>query len=213
MVMTVAILADKELVKEFVAQIGTMAEIIYADSLRSLLIIEADMYFDFEFSEDAERIGRLKALASKPVFVNAVDTPRSLLGNSLIRFNGWPTMAGRSRLEVSAAPEMEATLMKLEEEGLPVVRVPDMIGMVTPLIVSMIINEAYHTLGEGVSSKQEIDLAMRTGTNYPFGPFEWADRIGIERVFRLLQRMAETGGGYDVAPSLKEEFNNPQTNL
>src|ERR1700710_2457559 len=46
-------------------------------------------------------------------------------------------------------------------------------------VVAMIINEAYYALDAGVSSKESIDLAMKLGTGYPYGPFEWADRIGL----------------------------------
>jgi 3-hydroxybutyryl-CoA dehydrogenase len=58
----------------------------------------------------------------------------------------------------------------------------------------MIINEAYLTLEEGIASREDIDLAMKLGTNYPYGPFEWADRIGLGNVVRVLRgAQKETG--------------------
>ena len=42
----------------------------------------------------------------------------------------------------------------------------------------MIINEAFLALQEGVSTKEEINTAMKLGTNYPLGPFEWVEKIG-----------------------------------
>ena len=33
-------------------------------------------------------------------------------------------------------------------------------------------------LNEGVASSSDIDIAMKTGTNYPHGPLEWARTIG-----------------------------------
>lgn len=65
--------------------------------------------------------------------------------------------------------------------------VSDRIGMVSPRIVCMIINEAYYTLQEGTASKQDIDTGMKLGTAYPYGPFEWAEKIGIKNVYELLQ--------------------------
>ena len=53
----------------------------------------------------------------------------------------------------------------------------------------MIINEAFIALREGVSTKEEINTAMKLGTNYPYGPFEWAGKIGIERVNALLDKL------------------------
>jgi 3-hydroxybutyryl-CoA dehydrogenase len=53
-------------------------------------------------------------------------------------------------------------------------------------ILATIINEAALALDEGVASKEDIDTAMRLGTNYPRGPLEWADLIGREHCGRML---------------------------
>lgn len=83
--------------------------------------------------------------------------------------------------------------------------VNDEIGMVTPRIVSMIINEACFVLGEGTAEVEAVDQAMKLGTNYPKGPFEWADAIGIENVFHLLESLhiATGDGKYKIAPRLR----------
>lgn len=53
-------------------------------------------------------------------------------------------------------------------------------------IVIMLINEAADTLHYNIASKEDIDLAMTKGVNYPRGLFEWADLIGIkECVLRM----------------------------
>jgi 3-hydroxybutyryl-CoA dehydrogenase len=58
--------------------------------------------------------------------------------------------------------------------------------MVTPRVICMIINEACYTLQEGTASLVDIDTSMKLGTNYPLGPFEWADKIGIQHVYQIL---------------------------
>ena len=70
----------------------------------------------------------------------------------------------------------------------------------------MIINEAYFALGENVSSKDEIDVAMKLGTNYPYGPFEWSKKIGLNRVYSLLEKLSETDSCYSTAPAMKNEL-------
>ena len=60
----------------------------------------------------------------------------------------------------------------------------------------MIINEAYFALEDNVSSKAEIDTAMKLGTNYPYGPFEWASVIGTENILTLLQKLYLTDSRY-----------------
>ena len=69
----------------------------------------------------------------------------------------------------------------------------------------MIINEAYFALEEGVSTKEEIDTAMKLGTNYPYGPFEWAKKIGLKNIFQLLDKLHKTNLRYEPAALLKKE--------
>jgi 3-hydroxybutyryl-CoA dehydrogenase len=53
-------------------------------------------------------------------------------------------------------------------------------------ILATILNEAALAYDEAVASREDIDTAMRLGTNYPRGPLEWADRIGKEHCGRML---------------------------
>ena len=64
--------------------------------------------------------------------------------------------------------------------------VVDEVGLVFPRILSLIINEAAFTLMEGTATAEDIDIAMRKGTNYPFGPLEWADKIGLDEVYAVV---------------------------
>ena len=73
----------------------------------------------------------------------------------------------------------------------------------------MIINEAFFALGEDISSKTEIDIAMKLGTNYPFGPFEWADLIGLDKIAQLLDACYLKDERYAIAPALRRELDSP----
>lgn len=55
-----------------------------------------------------------------------------------------------------------------------------------------IINEAMWAVTENVASARDIDTAMKLGTNYLYGPLEWADKIGIEKVQYLLEALNKT---------------------
>jgi len=74
--------------------------------------------------------------------------------------------------------------------------VPDIPGMISGRILAMIINEAYYTLQENVSTREEIDIAMKLGTNYPMGPFEWSEKIGLENIYDLLNKLGATDHRY-----------------
>jgi len=47
-------------------------------------------------------------------------------------------------------------------------------------ILVMLINEAADAVYFGIASKDDVDLAMTLGVNYPKGLLRWADEIGIE---------------------------------
>lgn len=74
--------------------------------------------------------------------------------------------------------------------------VPDVPGMISARVLSTIINEAYFTWEADVSTKEEIDTAMRLGTNYPLGPFEWSRRIGLGQIAGLLGSLGSTNPAY-----------------
>lgn len=56
-------------------------------------------------------------------------------------------------------------------------------------ILFMLINEATDALYLQIASKEDIDMAMTKGVNYPKGLLKWADEIGVEKVLNVLQSM------------------------
>ncbi len=58
-------------------------------------------------------------------------------------------------------------------------------------IISMLINEAIDTLYLKVASRDDIDLAMTKGVNYPKGLLAWADEIGLGAVLENLETLME----------------------
>lgn len=86
--------------------------------------------------------------------------------------------------------------------------VNDRVGMISMRIISMIINEAYLVWQEGTSDRKDIDTAMKLGTNYPYGPIDWSERIGIELIYNILKSMLDEFGDdrYRITPLLKEKY-------
>ncbi|MEN6290828.1 MAG: 3-hydroxyacyl-CoA dehydrogenase NAD-binding domain-containing protein, partial [Methanobacterium sp.] len=63
------------------------------------------------------------------------------------------------------------------------------------------INEAIRMLEEGVSSKEDIDSAIKLGLNHPMGPLELADFIGLDICLSILEVLAEGFGSERFKPT------------
>ncbi len=61
-------------------------------------------------------------------------------------------------------------------------------------ILAMLINEAYDALYLNIASKEDIDLAMTKGVNYPKGLLAWSEEIGLKEVLNRLQTLFEEYG-------------------
>lgn len=75
-------------------------------------------------------------------------------------------------------------------------------GFVTTRLICLFINEALHVLEEGVASVDDIDSAMRIGYSFQYGPFEMADRFGLDSVLAALERMFREYGELKYRPSI-----------
>ena len=99
--------------------------------------------------------------------------------------------------------EAETLVRGLGKESAEVKDAP---GLVFPRILSLIINEAARSLDEGIATAEEIDIALRLGTNYPQGPLRWADEIGLDEVLAVIEGLQEETGDdrYRPTPLLKK---------
>ena len=124
-------------------------------------------------------------------------------------FCGLPTLLNRPLLEVSLYDEADREQLAAicAALGTDYRLVADRVGLVTPRVICQIINEACFTVQEGTATMQDVDLGMRLGTNYPRGPFAWANAIGVERVYAVLDAMWHDTHDerYKICPLLKRQ--------
>lgn len=80
-------------------------------------------------------------------------------------------------------------------------------------ILMMLINEAADALFLNIASREDIDLAMTKGVNYPKGLLKWADEIGIANVVDYLDNMYDEyrEDRYRCSPLLRRMDINNQT--
>ncbi|MBO0587840.1 3-hydroxyacyl-CoA dehydrogenase [Sporosarcina sp. E16_8] len=78
-------------------------------------------------------------------------------------------------------------------------------GFVTSRISALVGNEAFYMLQEGIGTAEEIDKAIKLGLNYPMGPFELVDLVGLDTRLNNLNYLYEKlGEKYRPAPLLEQ---------
>lgn len=181
-------------------------------------VLGSDLVLDFILDEDPFQVEIYADKTNARVLVNTAKVSLAELSNlanhqlksKLFGFNGLPTFLNRSVLEASVLnPEDETPLAEVcKTLNTEYLLVDDRVGLVTPRIICMIINEAYYTAEEGTATREAIDLSMKLGTNYPFGPFEWCQRIGVKHVYELLEAVYEDTHDerYKICSRLKKEY-------
>ena len=90
--------------------------------------------------------------------------------------------------------------------GKTVVEARDFPGFAVNRILMPMINEAVYALHEGVSSIEDIDTAMKLGTNQPMGPLQLADFIGLDTCLAIMDVLFEgmSDSKYRACPLLRQ---------
>lgn len=127
--------------------------------------------------------------------------PRRVVGFGLL-----PPIEAGGVVELTAGLQTgEQALQRAQTfwEGLDLepILVADGPGLVRARVVCCLINEAVSALMEGIASAEDIDLAMKLGTNYPYGPLEWADAIGLDTVLGVVDGLFREWGDDRYRPS------------
>jgi 3-hydroxybutyryl-CoA dehydrogenase len=95
--------------------------------------------------------------------------------------------------------------MVAEKMGKETVTINEFPGFVTSRISALVGNEAFYMLQEGVGTPEDIDKAIKLGLNYPMGPFELGDLVGLDtRLNNLNYLHAKLGEKYRPAPLLEQ---------
>lgn len=171
--------------------------------------------FDLSLDENPDRLSLYASLNNTLIFGGAVKHAlaemvyrvRGNISCLLVGMNGLPFFLTKDKWELSSWSQeaKEAAEALLKKWDIACHFVEDRVGMVTPRIISMIVNEACYTVQEGTADKEGINQAMRLGVNYPGGPFEWMEKIGARHIYEVLLRIGEDtrDGRYKIAPLLK----------
>ncbi|HWJ89683.1 MAG TPA: 3-hydroxyacyl-CoA dehydrogenase family protein [Flavisolibacter sp.] len=197
--MQIVVLTDEKLREELTGKgVSETADLVWITEPKDFLLYKnATAFIDLLFVKETERINLLKSFLPQLVIINSVEHTLAESDNAFVRINGWYSFLRSPLVEASGDPQLRPRTEEIFSLFNRTIEwLPDEPGFVTARVVSMIINEAHHALSEGVSTTQEIDIAMQLGTNYPYGPFRWAEEIGTAKVRSLLTALARHRSRY-----------------
>lgn len=207
--MKVAIIASEEQKQALLARVVSDG-LELSWYVHPLTTISADIFIDLLFEDLPDHREILEQWSIQQhgiVIVSSVITTSTQLPAGFIRLNGWNGFLENERLELSGGNSHQRSMVEqlLTSLNRHAEWVPDQIGFIAPRVIANIINEAYLALEENVSDKEQIDIAMQLGTNYPKGPFAWCEKIGLTNVYQLLSALAAEHPRYRPAQLLQEE--------
>ncbi len=186
-------------------KISNNVELVFiGDDEESFSKTLGDVFFDLLVDEKKLRILETDV----PIFISSVVNTCKELPKNCIRINGWNGFLQREILEIATNNHQQYVQEIMDTMEWKFQFVPDEPGMIAPRVIAMIVNEAYFALEDNVSTKQEIDTAMKLGTNYPYGPFEWSEKIGLKNIYLLLQKLTLQDIRYTPSKLLALEANN-----
>lgn len=215
--MKIGVTGPQNRVEELKLKVSSQVNLVQVKDtdLGQISTMGLDAFVDLGFDDNTQHLHHYLHLQI-PVLLSAVKTQlaKELAGKQvsapLFGMNALPTFINRPLLEVSCydeahKPQLESLAAQL---GWQTAWVHDRVGMATPRIIFMIINEAYYTVQEGTATKQDIDTGMKLGTAYPHGPFEWAALVGLKDVYETLDALyTDTRDErYKICPMMKTEY-------
>jgi 3-hydroxybutyryl-CoA dehydrogenase len=117
---------------------------------------------------------------------------------------GQCTRLAVARADACGDAAYDAAVGALQAAGIAVSPVRDVAGLVVMRTFAMLANEAADAVNQDVASAHDIDLAMRNGVNYPFGPLAWAQTFGVAHVRTVLANLLAHYGDprYRTSPHL-----------
>jgi 3-hydroxybutyryl-CoA dehydrogenase len=180
------------------------------------LVIELTNIDTLAKKKNIERFDKALAetapILSSSITVTATEQSSWISGkHRLVGIAALPTLIQKPLIEIAPtiySPKETVEVVKrfYQTIGKEIEIVQDRIGMVLPRILCRIINEAAFAITEDIASPQDIDTALKLGVNFPFGPFEWAEQIGLKQIYAVLTALHADvqEERYRVSPLLKQ---------
>ncbi len=204
--------ADAKAALERLSFAGEVAALGGADLIIEAATERVDLKFKiFEGLAQAARPGALLASNTSSISITAIaahtDRPDRVIGMHFM--NPVPLMKLVEIIRgLATTDETYETVRDVAVRmGKTTVLGRDMPGFIVNRVLMPYINEAVYALYEGIASVEDIDVAMKLGTNVPMGPLTLADFIGLDTCLAILEVLRDGNGGdskYRPCPLLRK---------
>lgn len=213
--MKIAITGSSKKVEELHVVLSSAGphEIISFESTKNIPSDKFDVVIDLNFDDSSHfpeeylslDSNTLLLLSSVKIQLEAV-VP-SNIACKVAGFNALSGFIANDSIEYCSLSDIDESLL-LALGWKKALKVDSRIGLVSPRVILTIINEAFFTLQEGTAGKEDINLGLKLGTAYPFGPFEWCEKIGVRDVYEVLYALYQDtmDERYKICNALKTEY-------
>jgi 3-hydroxybutyryl-CoA dehydrogenase len=82
----------------------------------------------------------------------------------------------------------------LEKSDIAVAELEETPGFILDRVIASIVNEACVMYSAKLATLEDMDRMMKVCVNWPMGPFEFADTIGVDRVVEILESVSQQLG-------------------
>ena len=214
MVEKILLIGDSEAAVK-VAELFSKSSIEFTREVKGLPVKYADFDLIIEFLEaDQETKTNLLAQAAKGAKADAIlatsgpygvteiagatNRPQKVIG---LRFTFNPSDDSKCLVQMvkgldTATETVEACQSLLEKAGTTPIAVKDLPGLILDRTIASVINEAAEMYSTELASFEDIDRITKLCLNWPMGPFEFADYLGIDNVVATLEMVARDEPSY-----------------
>lgn len=203
--------ADAQGILSRITPIGSFSELSRADFLIEAATERVDLKYEiFRKMDEVARPGAILASNTSSISITAIAAqtkrPSDVVGMHFM--NPVPVMKLVEGIRGLRTSDTTFAAMRAlaESMGKTVVEARDYPGFAVNRILMPMINEAVYALYEGVASIEDIDTAMKLGTNQPMGPLALADFIGLDTCLAIMNVLHDGLGDtkYRACPLLRQ---------
>ena len=89
---------------------------------------------------------------------------------------------------------VQAVMELLANVGITAVKLEETPGFILDRVIASVVNESAVMYSSKLATKEDIDNMMKVCVNWPMGPFEFADSMGVDKIVEILDEMSQQLG-------------------